>query len=73
MLSGAITTMGSMLFLSSSELVINQKFGSQIILTIFTSLTVTMILLGAMLHLFGPQDGSGDVAKAYGDWRRSIL
>jgi hypothetical protein len=32
-----------------------------------------MVLFGAILHVSGPVDKSGDLAKAYTDWRRNIL
>ena len=53
-LSGAITTFGSGLFLFGGKMVTFHKFGVIISGTIGFSLVISMLLFGALMHTIGP-------------------
>mmetsp|Transcript_26883 Transcript_26883/g.40976 ORF Transcript_26883/g.40976 Transcript_26883/m.40976 type:complete len:150 (-) Transcript_26883:58-507(-) len=53
-LSGAITTMGSGVFLFGGVIIFFQKFALMISSTIALSFFTSMLLFGAMMHAFGP-------------------
>ena len=62
-LSGFITTFGSGIFLFGGKIITFNKFAVMITATISMSFLVAMLLFGAMMHLFGPENGFGDICK----------
>jgi len=60
-LSGAVTTFGSGIFLFGGEMLFFRKFALLITSTITLSFLISMLLFGALMHTFGPEDGFGDV------------
>jgi len=64
-LSGTITTTGSGFALFGGVLDTFQKFAVVIISTILISFLSSMLLFGALCHVFGPEDGYGDVCLCW--------
>jgi predicted RND superfamily exporter protein len=60
-LSGAITTLGSGVFLFGGKIIFFNKFAVLITSTISISFAVAMVLFGAIMHVLGPEDGAGDL------------
>lgn len=58
---GAVATFGAGAFLYGAELMLYEKFAIIICSTIVISFIVSMIFFGAMMHIFGPMRGCGDV------------
>uniref|UniRef100_A0A7S3IUB2 SSD domain-containing protein n=1 Tax=Strombidium inclinatum TaxID=197538 RepID=A0A7S3IUB2_9SPIT len=69
-LSGAITTFGSGVFLFGGEMVFFNKFALLITSTIALSFFVSMMLFGALMHAFGPEEGFGNVNCLGGDKKK---
>lgn len=60
-LSGAITTFGSGIFLFGGQIILFNKFAILICCTIALSFVVAMLLFASFMHILGPQDGVGDL------------
>ena len=65
-LSGAITTCGSGVFLFGGEIIMFNKFALLITSTITISFFSAMVLFGAIMHAFGPEKHIGDVKICFG-------
>ena len=59
--SGAITTLGSGIFLFGGTIVFFKKFGLVIVLTVILSLIYAFLYFMAFLHTFGPNGRMGDI------------
>ena len=59
--SGMVTTIGSALFLFLSDILIFKKLGTIIVTTAVFSFLTSMLLFGALMHLFGPQNKWGNL------------
>ena len=59
--SGAITTMGSGLFLFFTVMIFFQKFAIIITSTILYSLLYSLVFFAALNYLVGPEERSGDI------------
>ena len=62
-LSGAITTFGSGVFLFGGQIILFNKFAILICCTILLSFVVAMLLFASLMHILGPQEGFGDIKK----------
>jgi predicted RND superfamily exporter protein len=60
-LSGAITTFGSGVFLFGGKIILFNKFAILICGTIIISFLTAMLLFASMMHIMGPQEGFGDI------------
>ena len=60
-LSGSITTFGSGVFLFGGKIILFNKFAVLVTCTITFSFFVAMLLFGAIMHIFGPENGFGDI------------
>lgn len=60
-MSGAVTTFGSGVFLFGGQFALFPKFALLITITIFASFLSAMLLFGAMANYVGPIDGRGDL------------
>ena len=67
--SGAMTTLGSGVFLFGGTIIFFQKFALIITTTVIFSLCYAMIYFLAFLHVFGPQDKQGDIPTM---WRSCV-
>lgn len=56
-LSGSITTLGSSLFLFGGVLLPFYKFATIISTTIAASYLTSMLLFGALMNVYGPENG----------------
>ena len=60
-LSGAVTTFGSGIFLAGGDMILFQRFAILITSTISISFIVSIFLFGALMHTFGPENGFGNI------------
>ncbi len=60
-LSGAITTFGSGVFLFGGQILFFPKFALMICSTITLGFLSSMLLFGALMHTLGPENGFGNV------------
>ena len=60
-LAGAITTIGSAVFLYGGVIVFFTKFATVILVTVFSSLLFSLIFFLAFLHACGPNDKKGNI------------
>ena len=67
--SGAMTTLGSGIFLFGGTLIFFQKFALIITTTVIFSLSYAMIYFLAFMHIAGPQGKQGDIPTL---WRSCI-
>jgi len=61
--SGTLTTFGSGAFLFGGQLSIFNKFAILITSTIMLSFACSMLLFGALCHIVGPENGTGDICR----------
>ena len=59
--SGAVTTLGSGVFLFGGTIVFFKKFAMIIVLTVLISLLYSLVYFQAFLHAFGPNGKMGDI------------
>ena len=59
--SGAITTLGSGVFLFGGTIIFFQKFALVIVITVLLSLLYSLCYFLAFLHIFGPNGKVGDI------------
>ena len=59
--SGAMTTLGSGVFLFGGTIIFFQKFALIITMTVMFSLSFSLVYFLAFLHAFGPQRKQGDI------------
>lgn len=67
--SGALTTLGSGVFLFGGTIIFFQKFALVICVTVLFSLVYSLAYFLAFLHAFGPNGRMGDI---YIFWRACI-
>ena len=60
-LSGAITTFGSGIFLFGGQIIFFNKFAVLICCTIALSFLVAMLFFASVMHIMGPEKGVGDL------------
>ena len=61
--SGTLTTFGSGAFLFGGQLSIFNKFAVLITSTIVFSFFSSMLLFGALCHIVGPENGTGNICR----------
>ena len=62
-LSGAVTTLGSVFFLFFAQMSVFQKFGFVFTVTILLSLVFSLLFFTALCYTFGPEGDSGNLQK----------
>lgn len=67
--SGAVTTLGSGIFLLGGTIIFFERFGLVIIMTVILSLIYSIIFFLAVLHVAGPQGKMGNLCIF---WRACI-
>ena len=63
--SGAMTTLGSGVFLFGGKIIFFQKFALIITTTVIFSLTYALIYFLAFMHAFGPENTQGNIPSIW--------
>lgn len=71
--SGAMTTLGSGVFLFGGKIIFFQKFALIITVTVVFSLSFALIYFLAFLHAFGPEKSQGDICCCFAKKKQDNL